>query len=334
MKNVAVFDKPNWKTRGLYIVLAIGAGIALPALYRADRASPNPRQPAALHHDEGFFAWGANKSPLEAPSAGVTQGLRALASGTDDTSRTGPLIDRILVLNKARTEDPLDVLLKQLEKDPASRQEMLARLAKETDPQARSLIQFALARTGAADVAGFAIKMSGATGPEQRVKAYEMLAVMQDQSPQAKARIVEALSQEKDPQVLAQVLRTISPGEVRNPQEVAAMAEVLKEHRDSSDPQVRGAAMLASARWLGQQAEPEVARCTYSAVAQEVEYCMRAVVEGRLKGEPVKAALFDLAARDTAPVQLRQGAAAILGNFALNQQEYDKLIQLRAEQGR
>lgn len=313
----------EWAALGAAMML----GAALSAMIRAELPkSDAPAREAVRGGWDALAKWSgiaSNKGPAQ---DAATEGETPAAEGRSPQA----VFEHFMTAT--RQADPVEAVIALVKSDARFRSELIGRYLDGLPADENIKTRFVLSESQSNEVVGKALEAARSTDPKKRVRAIELLVSMQDGQNGARAYLADALAHETDPQVLAMAASSLHPQPFISPKDSQVVTDRLRALRDNPDERVKNAALSALAVWEGGQAiEKDVLQGMQSPNPNTVVFSIQTALQGQLKSDAFKEALFVVVDRADLPVDLRRHVVELLGSIRLTEGEYERLLRSRSQ---
>jgi HEAT repeat protein len=227
-------------------------------------------------------------------------------------------------------------LVLKAKQSPSFRQDLIKRFEKATDLQLKASLANLLTHVDTGYAGAYAANLVTSSDAAKRADGFRILTSIDGVpgSSSVRQQLIGALGKESDPDALQALIVGMNPGEVRPPQEVGAMVGRLSELTKNPSAAVRAAAVASLGRWgEGDEVESAIVDALSDPNSDVSTAAILASSQAGIKTPAVKSLLFQLASQQNADAEFRRVAAFTLGNFNLNPQEFERLLQVRRELG-
>jgi hypothetical protein len=310
---------------------ALGAAMMLGAALSAAIRAGGPKSDTSAHDAarggwDTLAKWGAaatSKAP--APDA---------ATPDDAPAAEGRSPQAVFehFMTATRQADPVEAVIALVKSDAKFRSELIGRYLDGLPGDENIKTRFVLSESQSNEVVSKALEAARGNDVKKRLRAMDLLVSMQDGQNGARAYLADALAHDTDPQVLAMAASSLRPQPFISPKDSQVVTDRLKALRDNPDERVQKAALSALAMWEGGQAiEKDVLQGMQSSNPNTVVFSIQTALQGQLKSDAFKEALFVVVERADLPVDLRRHVVELLGSIRLSESEYERLLRARGQ---
>ncbi|RZL10959.1 MAG: hypothetical protein EOP40_04465 [Rubrivivax sp.] len=314
----------------LFWILITGA--AAVSGYAIGKRQVAPSSPASA----ALGAAGNDPLLVATPTVSVMS-AHAPADMTGASGKMGFLRRVVLDFDPRRQPpDEYNQLVMMGKQDGAFRQDIIKQFEQATDPQVKARLATLLTHVGTGDIDGYAEKLMSSTDAAKRADGFRIMTNLDKArvSSDVRRQLIGALEKEGDATALQALIVGMNPGEVRPPQEVAAVVSRLNELSQHPSASVRAAAVSSMARWgAGERAESVIVHAMNDSNPEVTTAAIYASTQAGIRTPAMKSALFELAAQSDSPIDFRRVAASALGSYNLGPDEFNRLLQLRKDLG-
>ncbi|MDO9194316.1 MAG: HEAT repeat domain-containing protein, partial [Undibacterium sp.] len=240
-------------------------------------------------------------------------------------------------------EDAREKLRKLIREQPLILHQLIGRYDKETNVNARQLIVSLLSSVEKPEVLAFSKRLATSADMAQRQDGLGMMQNLSVDLPELHPILLQTMANEKTPALILLTLGALKPpapaaensSKEARAADVAQQAAIVTQLQNLSkniDPEIRLQSVLQLAQWDKADSSAQYwAQALADSSSQVRQAAVTGIAQSGTQSDKVKTALISMANNPNEAPDTRGNALQVLERFKMNEDEAEKLRQLRAQ---